>query len=496
MPVTLKHLFPLRASLSPWLLLILLLAGLVAGCATNPVTGKQDFVLMSEAEEINLGRKYNQQIIKEIPPYANRELDAYIDQVGQRVARSSDRPQLHYHFTLLDSPEVNAFALPGGYIYLYRGLLAYLNSEAELAAVLGHEIGHVTARHSVRQQSATTVTGLAGAILQTTTGVRGTNDLFNVLGKALLSGYGRKQELEADRLGARYLARAGYNPQAMIDVISLLKNQELFEKQRAREEGRKTQVYHGVFASHPRNDRRLQEVVGEARNLKVRGITRPERADFLGELDGLAFGDSEAGGIVLKGRFLHKPLDFGLSFPDDWTIENQSNRLVALAPQQKAYLELRLETLKIPLSPYEYLQQQGLKSIRDGRHLTIAGRRAYSATTQLNTRMGQRTARLVVITVGKRAYLFVGFSRANSDQVRYDEIFLQIARSYHTLSAEEKKLAGGLHIKVITAKTGTRFATLARHSPVPKHAEAQLRLLNDLYPGGEPRPGQRLKIVR
>ncbi len=496
MPVTMKSVFALRASPSPWLLLVLLLAGLVAGCATNPVTGKQDFVLMSEAEEINLGRQYNQQILKEIPPYQDRELAAYIDRVGQRVARSSDRPQLSYHFTLLDSPEVNAFALPGGYIYLYRGLLAYLNSEAQLAAVLGHEIGHVTARHSVRQQSAATVTGLAGAILQATTGVRAANDLFSVLGKALLSGYGREHELEADRLGARYLARAGYDPQAMIDVISLLKNQELFEKQRARAEGREPHAYHGVFASHPRNDRRLQEVVGEARHLKVRGVTRPERADFLAALDGLAFGDSEAGGIVLKGRFLHKPLDFGLTFPDDWIIKNRPDRLVALAPQQKAYLELRVETPKTPLSPYEYLRQQDFKPLRNGRHLTIAGRRAYTATTRLNTRMGQRSARLVVIIVGEHAYLFTGLSRANNDQARYDETFLQIARSYHALSAKEKKLAGGLHLKLITAKPGTRFAALARHSPIPEYAEAQLRLLNDLYPEGEPRPGQRLKIVR
>jgi len=475
-------------------LIITLLVGL-PGCATNPVTGKQDFVLMSEAEEISLGRKYNQQILKEMPPYPNRGLAAYVDQVGQRVARFSDRPQLNYHFTLLDSTQVNAFALPGGYIYITRGLLAYLNSEAELAAVLGHEIGHVTARHSVRKQSASTVTGMAGAILQAATGVQGSGDLFNLLGKAVLSGYGREYELESDRLGARYLARASYDPQAMIEVIGILKNQEMFEKQRAREEGREPRAYHGVFATHPKNDQRLQEVVAESSHLKVRGLTKLERPDFLSELDGLTFGEGEASGIVLKGRFLHKPLDFGLTFPDGWSIENQPDRLVALAPQQKAYLEVRVGPVKQMLSPHKYLQQQGFKSVRNGRDLTIAGRQAYSATTQLNTKQGKRLARLVVIYDGNQAFLFVGMSRNNNDQARYDRAFLQIARSYHKLSAEEKKLARGLHIEVIRAKPGTRFATLAQHSAIPKYAEAQLRLLNDLYPDGEPVSGQRLKIV-
>ncbi|TCK17023.1 putative Zn-dependent protease [Thiogranum longum] len=490
-----KQIFHFRYPLTFCFLLITLLAG-PQGCATNPVTGKQDFVLMSEADEINLGRKYHQQVTKEMPVYPDRKLAAYIEQVGQRMARVGDRPQLRFQFTLLDSKEVNAFALPGGYIYITRGLLAYLNSEAELAAVLGHEIGHVTARHSVRQQSAATVTGLAGAILQATTGVQGSSDLFNVAGKAVLSGYGREHELEADRLGARYLARAGYDPQAMIEVIGVLKNQELFEKQRAREEGREPRSYHGVFASHPKNDKRLQEVVGEAAHLKVSGKPRVAREGFLDYMDGLAFGDSEDNGVVLKGRFLHKPLDFGLNFPEDWKIENLPDRLITLAPQQKAYMEIRVEPLKDTLTPFRYLQQKGFKTLRNGRELTIAGQRAYTATTELNTKFGQRITRLTVLYADKHAYLFIGLSHEKTDQPRFDPLFQKIARSFHRLSAKEKQLASGLHIKLITASPGIRFSTLARQSPIPKYAEAQLRLLNNLFPDGEPVAGQRLKIVR
>ncbi|MCG6864909.1 MAG: M48 family metalloprotease, partial [Thiogranum sp.] len=152
-------------------LLTALAACLLPGCATNPVTGRQDFVLMSESEEIALGKKYNQQILAEMPAYNDPGLTAYVNEVGQRIAHASHRPDLDYHFTVLDSSMVNAFALPGGYIYITRGIMAYLNSEAELAAVLGHEVGHVTARHSVRQQSAATATGVAGAVLGAATGV-------------------------------------------------------------------------------------------------------------------------------------------------------------------------------------------------------------------------------------------------------------------------------------------------------------------------------------
>jgi predicted Zn-dependent protease len=140
--------------------LILLLQ--LAGCAINPATGRNNFVMMSEQQELDLGRRYNQQILKENPRYADEKLQAYVQQVGERVAKYSHRNQLAYQFTVVDSPDINAFALPGGYIYSHRGLLAYLSSEAELAAVLGHEVGHVTARHSVQQQSQSTAWGLLG----------------------------------------------------------------------------------------------------------------------------------------------------------------------------------------------------------------------------------------------------------------------------------------------------------------------------------------------
>lgn len=469
------------------------LSSVLYGCAINPVTGDPDFVLMSESEEIHLGQQYHQQLLQQMPAYADETLGAYVNQVGQRIAKASHRPDLDYHFTVIDSGQVNAFALPGGYIYITRGLLAYLDSEAELAAVLGHEIGHVTARHSVRQHSASTAAGVAGLVLQATTGVNGAQDLFNVFGKAILSGYGREHELESDRLGARYLAQTGYDPHAMLDVIGVLKNQELFEAEQARQEGREPRAYHGVFASHPDNDRRLQEVVAEAGRPMSGSTGRPE---FLKHIEGLAFGDSENEGVVSGNRFLHKPLNFALTFPDGWSIENHPDHLLATAPDDAALLKVQTEMLAETVSPQQYLANKGLRNPSTGTALQIGGFKGYSATAPVSTNLGQRTARFTVLHTDTHAFLFSGITRKPGALDVFDKDFLGVAQSFQKLGDAERKLAAGQRLQIIKAKAGTRFADLARASPVSKQAESQLRLLNDMYLAGEPVAGQLLKIVR
>src|SRR3990167_6848548 len=186
------------------IVLMLLGCALLTGCAHNPATGRTDFVMMSEQQELALGHSYNQQILKENPRYADEKLQAYVQHVGERVAKNSHRSNLNYHFTVVDSPDINAFALPGGYIYIHRGLLAYLSSEAELAAVLGHEVGHVTARHSVQQQSQSQAWGILGQAVAIGTGVGAAADITSALGSTIVRGYGRDMELQADGLGAQY----------------------------------------------------------------------------------------------------------------------------------------------------------------------------------------------------------------------------------------------------------------------------------------------------
>src|SRR5690606_13331566 len=194
--------------------------------------------------------------------------------------------------------DINAFTTGGGFVYITRGILGFLNSEAELTAVLGHEIGHVTARHPVRRQSQSVLSNIGAAAVGIYTRSGDIAGLASYAGAALVSGYGREQELEADRLGAEYLARIGYSPEHMIDVVRLLKNQELFEVRRAREENREPRIYHGLFATHPDNDQRLREVVKAADKLRnPEAKADPGRERFLKAIAGLPFGTSRAQGV-------------------------------------------------------------------------------------------------------------------------------------------------------------------------------------------------------
>ena len=475
--------------LAPWL------TGL-PGCATNPVTGSSDFVLMSEQQEIALGRQSHPQILKESPEYAHAQLAAYVQRVGAKLAAHSHRSDLIYRFTLLDSQDVNAFALPGGYIYITRGLLAYLNSEAELAAVLGHEIGHVTARHSVRQQSASTATGLFGAILAGATGVSAAGDLANIAGTALVRGYGREHELEADRLGAEYLARSGYDPQAMLSVIHVLKDQETFEVQRAKEEGREPRVYHGLFSTHPDNDQRLKEVVGAAKQFASPTATTNHTQEFLNQLEGLTFGDGERDGIRRGNRFYHGALNFALEFPTGWRIDNGADRLLAQSHDGEGLLQFTMQDRNKKISPENFLRAQLGANLRNGETIQHAGMQGYTALAEQKTPFGTLPVRYVVLNRNNQALIFAGLSKTKNQPYKYDPLVLQTVRSFHPLTEQERALARPQRLHLLRATATTRFATLARESALPDYPEARLRLLNGHYPKGEPVPGEMLKIVR
>lgn len=282
--------------------LLVTVAITLGACSVNPVSGKKDFSLISKDQEVAMGAQGHRDILKKMKRLNNPGLQSYVNGIGQALVKKSHRNNIRYTFTILDDPSVNAFALPGGYIYITTGLMAYLNSEGELAGVLGHEIGHVTARHGVKQQSA----GIAGAILIDILAKRagtGSAKSLNQLGTALIRGYGRDHELQADRLGAEYLARVGYQPQNMIDVVTVLKAQEEFDKYQARKEGRQPRAYHGVFASHPSNDKRLQQVIGAANSIKSAGTRSANHDGYLQRINGMKYRiDKHRTGRIVVGR--------------------------------------------------------------------------------------------------------------------------------------------------------------------------------------------------
>jgi predicted Zn-dependent protease len=479
-------------------LFIIIAIQLSIGCSINPATGQRDFVLMSEHEELALGRQHSQQVLKTYRVYDDAVLQQYVQSVGERVARVSHRQNLIYRFTLLDSTEVNAFALPGGYIYITRGLLAYLNSEAELAAVLGHELGHVTARHSVRQHSLSTATSVFGSLIVAASGVRGVDQLTNILGTGIVRGYGREHELEADGLGVEYLVKAGYPASAMRDVIATLKNQELFDKKLALEQGRQPRVYHGVFSTHPDNDTRLLQVLGQTGPIPKLSEQGAQDIKFLKKIEGLTFGDSEKDGIIRNNRFYHPELNFKVTFPAGWLISNKPESIAASAPNNAAFMQLTLQDLNKKITPREFLKTRlGLgNTISEG--VFSAGKLlGYKAVVNGKTPYGQGKVRIAVLFDGLRAFVFFAAAKHPKE---FGEVDAQVLNSIKSVSALNRKdRVAAKELKVALTRINRSYKnmnTLSKNSPITHHAEDQLRLLNDLFPNGEPKLGDLIKIVR
>lgn len=471
-----------------------------SGCASNPVTGRPDLVFSSEKSEIEKAKQVHPLMLQQFGgPYEDIQLQQYVNEVGQRTAKAGQRPELQYYFTVLDSEDINAFTTGGGYVYITRGIMNYLNSEAELAAVLGHEIGHVNARHPVRQQTQSTLSGIGAAAVGIFTGSGDLAGLANYAGAALIHGYGRDNELEADRLGAEYLQGTGLAPEHMIDVVRLLKNQEMFEVQRAREEHRDPRIYHGVFSTHPDNDQRLTEVVKAAGKLDNHGDkVDPGRERYLKAIDGLPVGNSRAQGVLKGNRFYHANLGFTLAFPSGWTVENQANRLMAIAPKKDSVLQMQTMAPPPNVGPKEFLSRLlARQNAGQGEAIEVSGLQGYTAVVRsASTDFGVVPARYAVVYHNNLAYVFAGASKASSGAPSADALFMSTVKTFRRLKDSEFALAEPYKVRTIRATANTRIADLARSSPIKKYPAEMLRLMNDLYPDKEPKPGQLLKIVQ
>jgi predicted Zn-dependent protease len=472
--------------------LLFTLSLVLSGCATNPVSGDREFVTVSESQEIDQGRQYHQTIIDQYGIYDDPDLQSYVEAIGQQLAANSHRAHLEYHFTILDSPDINAFALPGGYIYITRGIMAYLDNEAELAGVIGHEIGHVTARHSVRQQSGQLAAGLLNILISVTTGSDTLGQLGSQLSTGILRGYGREHELEADRLGAEYLHKSAYNPEAMLDVIGVLKDQELYETALAKKQNRQPRIYHGVFSTHPKNDDRLKTVVRAAKNLPPVQYQGDNQAAYLNSIDGMTWGQNTDQGVILRGRFMHAELAIALQFPADWLISNNPTRLLARDPENGALTQLSLKTLKKNETSVGIIKRLAKDSIWAVEQTTYGA----TARTEANTAVGSQPARISVIELDQKRVLFIAGTSAKDDFAATDLEWLAINTSFTRLSEEEVRNIKFPVLKIIEAEPGDSFTSLATSSAINHEAEDKLRLLNGAFPDGTIATSQKLKVIK
>jgi predicted Zn-dependent protease len=380
---------PSRTFLIPFRILaaLLLLGQTLGGCATNPVTGKKQISLVSEGKELQMGAEADPAVISEYGLYSDQEIQRYVDGVGQKLAKVSHLPSLAWHFRVLDSPVVNAFAIPGGYIYITRGILAYMNSEAQLAGVLGHEIGHVTARHSAQQITRQQIAGigvLAGAVF--VSAFRPYSGIAQQGMGLLFLKYSRDNESQADELGVGYASKAGFDPREIPATYATLK----------RIGERAGSSLPNFLSTHPDpGDREIRTTqLASAAAASAHRELKIDASLYRARIDAIVFGDDPRAGYFVANRFYHPDLKFQLIFPQGWQTANQPSQVVAANQSAGAVMQLTLvKSEDTSLSPADYvasLQKKGEVIQANGRSENFRDYPAWLGTVTAQTEGGSQ----------------------------------------------------------------------------------------------------------
>jgi len=473
-----------------------LLLMLLSACATNPVSQSSDFVLMSEKEELSLGKQLEGQYQQQLPLLdAKDPLVVYVNEIGQKVAKVSDRPELFYHFYVVDDATINAFALPGGYIYIHRGLLNYLNSEAELASVLGHEIGHVAARHAVQRY--TQVKAYQVGMMMTSIFVpiqQNVGNLTDLFAASFISGFGREQELQSDELALKYAPNAGYDPYAVVQLLTVLNRLEEVDKKEQKDAGNKVSEYHGAFASHPETKKRIMQIVDQEKLQHAEGLVNHDR--YLAALNGYAYGDRASDGAVMGQRFVHPELKLQLQFPERWVLQNGANALIARVRKEQAFFRLFLQPLLKRQTAEDVLREvfrkEKITYLKADKALGYAAAHAHvegSAPNMKNAAMD-----VLVWLKGEQAFVMMMWSK-KSEFASYEVDFNAIGSSLKSFDATQK---GGIpRMALHVWHEGDSWEKLAAQSNqiLGKFTAERFAILNGLPLSGEPEVGSMIKIV-
>jgi predicted Zn-dependent protease len=464
------------------------------GCALNPVSGRPQLTLISRSAEREIGAEESKKVAAAMGLVPDGPLVEYIRSVGRRVAANSPRKDVEYTFAVVDMEEPNAFALPGGWVYVSRGMLALTNSEDELAGVLGHEIGHVAARHAVARASRAAPIGILAGLGAAVTGIvsPALGDLVGgvggLAGGLALASYSRDQEREADRVGQDLAAAGGWDPAALASSLRALEREETLSAEKPRRTS--------FFDTHPAIPERVAATAARAETVPREPAARiaADRDAYLARLDGLVVGKSAAEGTFEGDTFVHPDLGFAVRFPAGWKRENGRTAVVAGEPERRAMTVLMLADGKDALGALRnWEKESGLPPAPEPDELTIDGRRAFRRAAEARTSSGTLAVEVTFIPFGENVYGLAGLVPTPHTAAMLP-VVRETAASFHALTAAERARIRETRLRLATARTGETPAALAARTGSAWNAD-MIAVANGLVTDAPLASGRRVKIA-
>jgi predicted Zn-dependent protease len=461
------------------------LAVLVGSCATNPVTGKREFTLVSEGQEVEMGKGAAEEVAQTIGLYDNAATQSYVERLGKSLAAQSERPELPWTFRVVDDPVVNAFALPGGFIFITRGLMAHMNSEAQLVSVLGHEIGHVTAKHSVQQISraqAAQVLLIGGMLASDTVAALGDVGLAGL--SVLFLKYGRDAERQADDLGFKYSVNQGYDVRSMPGVFATLKRVS---------ESAGAERLPNWLSTHPSPDERIERIQQKiAQQNPPQG--KDEQQAYLAMTDGLTYGANPRQGFFDNGVFKHPDMRFQVTMPSGWKATNLSQAVVAEASGGTAVFQLTMAKEASPGQALEKFAANQAVSAVEKVDVPVHGLQASSARFQAKTEGGQLAGLVTFVSHQGKTFQLMGLAPAAGFAAQ-EATFKQVQGSFGPLTDQAALSVQPARVKLVSAPSSMTLAERVSKQGSGLSAE-KVAILNQMDPATRLQAGQKVKIVQ
>jgi len=471
-------------------LFLLVLVTIVSTCRRNPVTGKKELSFMSEEKEIALGKQSDPSVVASFGLYSNPKIQSFINTKGQQMARVSHRPNLTYEFKVLDSPVVNAFALPGGYVYFTRGILAHFNNEAEFAGVLGHEIGHVTARHGARQQTQQILAQaglIAGTIFSDKIGLSPDQASQGV--QLLMLSNSRSHESESDELGVEYSTKVGYDAHYMADFFNTL----------SRMQGDSGQALPEFLSTHPNpvnRNARVKRLAAEEQAKLNRTNLKVNRDQYLRLIDGLTYGEDPQQGYLENSVFYHPGLKFQYKIPNNWKLLNSPSQVQMANADGSAGAIFKLaEGTNLNTIKQKIITNYKLNVIQE-KQKKVNGMNALAFIGDITNEDGSKIRLMTyLISYSGKTYFFHGIASA-TDFSKYSSTFQGIFESFNKLTDPSKLNKQAEKIKIVTVKSNGTLRQALTSAGVKSARLEEHSLINGMKLTDSVKSGMLIKMVR